>query len=72
MKLVAPKSFTFNGGNRAVLLLHGFTGSTKDVKRLGEYLQKRGFTCHAPMYRGHGGAPKHYYKQLLRSGGKMS
>lgn len=58
MKLVAPKSFTFEGGNRAVLLLHGFTGSTKDVKRLGEYLQKRGFTCHAPMYRGHGEAPE--------------
>lgn len=58
MKLVTPKSFTFEGGNRAVLLLHGFTGSTKDVKRLGEYLQKRGFTCHAPMYRGHGGTPE--------------
>ncbi|SES09348.1 carboxylesterase [Psychrobacillus sp. OK032] len=58
MKVVAPKSFTFVGGNRAVLLLHGFTGSTKDVKRLGEYLQKRGFTCHAPMYRGHGGTPE--------------
>lgn len=58
MKVVAPKPFTFKGGNRAVLLLHGFTGSTKDVKRLGEYLQKRGFTCHAPMYRGHGGSPE--------------
>ncbi|WP_391122049.1 alpha/beta hydrolase [Psychrobacillus sp. L3] len=58
MKLVAPKSFTFEGGNRAVLLLHGFTGSTKDVKRLGEYLQKRGYTCHAPMYKGHGGTPE--------------
>ncbi|WP_313890826.1 alpha/beta fold hydrolase [Psychrobacillus sp.] len=58
MKVVAPKSFTFIGGNRAVLLLHGFTGSTKDVKRLGEYLQKRGFTCHAPMYKGHGVTPE--------------
>ena len=58
MKVVAPKSFTFEGGKRAVLLLHGFTGSTKDVKRLGEYLQKRGYTCHAPMYRGHGGTPE--------------
>lgn len=58
MKVVMPKSFTFEGGSRAVLLLHGFTGSTKDVKRLGEYLQKRGYTCHAPMYRGHGGTPE--------------
>lgn len=58
MKVVAPKSFTFEGGKRAVLLLHGFTGSTKDVKRLGEYLQKRGYTCHAPMYKGHGVTPE--------------
>ncbi|WP_342600978.1 alpha/beta fold hydrolase [Psychrobacillus sp. FSL H8-0483] len=58
MKVVAPKSFTFEGGKRAVLLLHGFTGSTKDVKKLGEYLQKRGYTCHAPMYRGHGVTPE--------------
>ncbi|MEI4768251.1 alpha/beta fold hydrolase [Psychrobacillus sp. FJAT-51614] len=58
MKVVAPKSFTLEGGKRAVLLLHGFTGSTKDVKRLGEYLQKRGYTCHAPMYSGHGVAPE--------------
>lgn len=58
MKVVAPKSLTFEGGKRAVLLLHGFTGSTKDVKRLGEYLQKRGYTCHAPMYSGHGVTPE--------------
>ena len=41
MKVVAPKSFTFEGGKRAVLLLHGFTGSTKEVKKLGEFLQKK-------------------------------
>lgn len=64
MKVVTPKSFTFEGGNRAVLLLHGFTGSTKEVKRLGEYLQKRGYTCHAPMYSGHGVTPE----ELLETG----
>lgn len=58
MKVVAPKSFTLEAGKRAVLLLHGYTGSTKDVKRLGLYLQKRGYTCHAPMYRGHGVTPE--------------
>ncbi|MGQ0437084.1 hypothetical protein ACT4UT_00730, partial [Bacillus sp. B-TM1] len=25
MKLASPKPFTFEGGDRAVLLLHGFT-----------------------------------------------
>lgn len=66
MKLLAPKPFTIEGGKRAVLLLHGFTGSTKDVKKLGQYLNKRGYTVHAPMYRGHGVSPE----EILRYGTK--
>jgi carboxylesterase len=58
MKIVAPKPFTYKGGNKAVLLLHGFTGNTKDVRMLGRYLNERGYTCHAPLYRGHGQDPK--------------
>lgn len=55
MKVVAPKPFTYKEGDRAVLLLHGFTGATVDVKGLGRVLRQAGFTCHAPLYRGHGG-----------------
>ncbi|GEK34587.1 alpha/beta hydrolase [Kurthia sibirica] len=66
MKLLAPKPFTIEGGKRAVLLLHGFTGSTKDVKKLGQFLNKKGYTCHAPMYRGHGVSPE----EILRYGAK--
>ncbi|KMK92616.1 alpha/beta hydrolase [Rossellomorea marisflavi] len=55
MKVVAPKPFTYKEGERAVLLLHGFTGSTIDVKGLGRVLRQAGFTCHAPLYTGHGG-----------------
>lgn len=58
MKIVAPKSFTFYGDHRAVLLLHGFTGSTMHVRKLGRYLHEHGFTCHAPLYQGHGLAPE--------------
>lgn len=58
MKLVAPKPFTFEGGKRAVLLLHGFTGTTADVRMLGRFLQKEGYTCYAPLYRGHGIPPE--------------
>lgn len=58
MKLVAPKPFTFTGGARAVLLLHGFTGTTADVRMLGRFLQKHGYTTHAPLYRGHGVPPE--------------
>ncbi|GAA0337839.1 carboxylesterase [Bacillus carboniphilus] len=57
MKIVAPKPFMYEGGKRAVLLLHGFTGTTSDVKRLGQFLHERGYTCFAPVYKGHGQDP---------------
>ncbi|QTN95099.1 carboxylesterase [Bacillus sp. LJBV19] len=58
MKIVTPKPFTFKGGDKAVLLLHGFTGNTADVRMLGRYLNERGYTCHAPQYKGHGVPPE--------------
>jgi carboxylesterase len=58
MKTIAPKPFTFEAGDRAVLLLHGFTGSSADVRMLGRHLQKNGYTCHAPQYKGHGVPPE--------------
>lgn len=57
MKIIPPKPFTIEAGKRAVLLLHGFTGNTNDVKRLGRYLADRNYTVHAPLYKGHGGDP---------------
>ncbi|WNS75005.1 carboxylesterase [Bacillus sp. DTU_2020_1000418_1_SI_GHA_SEK_038] len=58
MKIVTPKPFTFGQGKRAVLLLHGFTGNTADVRMLGRYLEGKGYTCHAPLYKGHGVPPE--------------
>lgn len=58
MKIKEPKAFTFEAGERAVLLLHGFTGHTADVRMLGRFLEKKGYTCHAPIYRGHGKPPE--------------
>lgn len=58
MKIVKPKPFTFEAGKRAVLLLHGFTGNTADVRMLGRFLQGKGYTCHAPLYKGHGVPPE--------------
>jgi carboxylesterase len=58
MKVAMPKPFTFEGGERAVLLLHGFTGHSADVRMLGRYLEKHGYTCHAPHYKGHGVPPE--------------
>ncbi len=64
MKKLVPKPFTFKAGKRAVLLLHGFTGNSADVRMLGRYLQERGYTCHAPVYKGHGVPPE----ELVTSG----
>lgn len=58
MKRVTPKPFTFEGGKRAVLLLHGFTGNSADVRMLGRFLEKKGYTSHAPQYKGHGVPPE--------------
>jgi carboxylesterase len=58
MKITAPKPFFFEGGKRAVLMLHGFTGSSADVRMMGRYLQKKGYTCHAPQYKGHAVPPE--------------
>jgi len=50
--------FFYKAGSRAVLLLHGFTGSSSDVRMLGRFLEKNGYTCHAPHYKGHGVPPE--------------
>lgn len=41
MKIAQPKPFTFEGGEKAVLLLHGFTGNSADVRMLGRFLEKK-------------------------------
>ncbi|MFT8321710.1 MAG: carboxylesterase [Bacillus sp. (in: firmicutes)] len=59
MKVVEQKPLTFNGDNkRAVLLLHGFTGNTSDVRLLGRFLNTKGYTCHIPLLKGHGVPPE--------------
>ncbi|UTH14366.1 alpha/beta hydrolase [Macrococcus equipercicus] len=58
MRIQLPKPFFFEEGERAVLLLHGFTGNSSDVRQLGRYLQKQGYTSYAPHYEGHGVPPE--------------
>lgn len=58
MKIQLPKPFFFEEGRRAVLLLHGFTGNSSDVRQLGRYLQKKGYTSYAPHYEGHAEPPE--------------
>lgn len=58
MKKAMSTPFLFEAGQRAVLLLHGFTGSSADVRILGRFLEKHGYTSHAPHYKGHGVPPE--------------
>ena len=58
MRIKLPQPFLFEAGKRAVLLLHGFTGHSADVRMLGRYLETKGYTSHAPQYRGHGVPPE--------------
>lgn len=48
--------FEFTGGEHAVLLVHGFTGSPGHMRPLGERLHKAGFTVRAIRLPGHGTA----------------
>jgi carboxylesterase len=46
------------GGPDAVLLLHGLTGSTFEVRPVAERLAAAGMRCLAPVMAGHGGSPR--------------
>ena len=49
------EGFEFQGDNgKAVLLLHGYTGSASEMRPLGEYLHKHGYTVLCPLLPGHG------------------
>lgn len=57
MKITQPDPVFLEGGDNAVILLHSFTGSTRDMKELGEYLNENGYTVHIPILEGHGMGP---------------
>ena len=40
MQIKLPQPFFFQEGKRAVLLLHGFTGNSSDVRQLGRFYKK--------------------------------
>lgn len=46
--------FFLPGGTQGILLIHGFTGSPAEVRLLGEFLHKEGYTVLGPRLCGHG------------------
>jgi carboxylesterase len=51
--------FYFPGTNgEAVLLIHGWTSTPYEVRRLGKYLNEKEYTVYAPLLKGHGTVPR--------------
>lgn len=76
VKVTFPDPFIFEESeDTAVLLLHGFTGNSSDVRQLGRYLQKQGITSKGPHYEGHAEPPENilessayiWWKQVLEA-----
>ena len=58
-RALVNQPFYFEGTNRkAVLLIHGWTSTSYEVRRLGKYLNENGYTAFGPMLRGHGTIPR--------------
>ncbi|HOG77745.1 MAG: alpha/beta fold hydrolase [Anaerolineaceae bacterium] len=50
-------SFLLEGGRVGVVLFHGLTATTAEVRLLGEHLHSLGYTISAPLLPGHGTHP---------------
>lgn len=54
-----PQSLMYKGElGLGVLLIHGFSGSTHELRPLGQRLHREGYTVHAPLLKGHGLSPE--------------
>ncbi|HOU14254.1 MAG TPA: alpha/beta fold hydrolase [Anaerolineae bacterium] len=51
-------SFFWEGGPVGVLLSHGYTATTAEVRLLGRFLHERGYTVSGPLLPGHGTTPQ--------------
>lgn len=54
MKILIPKPFFFNAGDKAVILLHSFSGTSNDMRLMGRMLERNNYSVLAPMFAGHG------------------
>ncbi len=50
--------FFFPGGRTGALLVHGFTGAPKEMRWMGEYLNRQGLTCLGIRLNGHATDPE--------------
>ncbi len=50
--------FLLQGNKTGILLIHGFTGTPKEMRWMGEYLNKQGYSCLGIRLAGHATRPK--------------
>lgn len=50
--------FSINGNRVGILLIHGFTATTTEVRQLANKLSPHGYTIYAPLLPGHGTSPE--------------
>jgi carboxylesterase len=55
-------SFTYEGNKTGILLIHGFTATTAEVRLLADNLYNQGYSIHAPLLPGHGVTPNELNK----------
>ncbi|UUZ91099.1 alpha/beta fold hydrolase [Paenibacillus sp. P25] len=64
----SPEPFVLEGQGESAstesLMIHGFTGSPSEFRRLGYYLNDQGYTVHAILLPGHGTSPE----DMIRTG----
>jgi carboxylesterase len=53
-----PFLFVGDSAKPACLLIHGFTGTPKEVRRMGEHLHRQGYTCLGIRLAGHATHPE--------------
>ncbi|WP_342534489.1 alpha/beta fold hydrolase [Lysinibacillus sp. FSL K6-0057] len=58
LNILPAKEIYLQGNEHALLLLHSFTSHTRDMKKVATALHSQGYTCYAPLYRGHGTHPE--------------
>lgn len=51
--LRGAEPFFFKGNDTGILLVHGLTGTPKEMRPLGEYLADKGYTVHGIRLQGH-------------------
>ncbi|MEW6716286.1 MAG: alpha/beta fold hydrolase [Chloroflexota bacterium] len=57
MIIPTAEPFFFPGGDIGCLLVHGFTGTPKEMRWMGEHLAKQGYSVLAPRLTGHATQP---------------